>query len=293
MDPQTVPLVITDSASQLLPEEASKLGIEVVPLAIYVNGKEYLDGIDITPSDLYQKMRTEQLEVNTAAPGVGQFYERFKKIFEQGGRAILCVMLSSQLSSAYNSAVDAANMIRAEYPAQKVLVFDSLTAAVAQGFLAIEAAKRLREGEDLESVFNFLNSARQKAGLIAVVETLKYLAQGGRIGKAAYLFGSALQIVPILTVNDEGVVAPASIIRKKGNIIPTMLSILKKQTGENSKIRISVMHADALEQAKILKQSLLGLYPGSSIAIEEFTPVMGAHTGPGLFGLGYLVDSDL
>jgi DegV family protein with EDD domain len=290
MKPQNTPVVVTGSAAQVPPEIASQLSIVILPLTIIVEGKEYLDGIDIFPSELYQKMRTQKIEVKTAAPNVGQYYACFKRIIDQQESDVLCITLSRQLSSDYNAVIDAAKMLSGEYPRNKVTVFDSLRAAAPQGLLAVEAAKRLRAGETIEDVVQYLMDARHRSGLIAALDSLDYLAQGGRIGKAAYLVGSVLQIVPILTINDEGIVAPSTIIRKKEKIIPGILSILAKETPGFTKLDLSVMHADAVEEAEVLRQSLKELYPMLDIPISEFTPVMGAHAGPGLIGLGYLYE---
>ena len=284
------PIVVTGSAAQVPPDLANQLGIEILPLTIIVEGRAYLDGIDLFPGDLYQKMRTQMMEVKTAAPNIGQYYECFKRIIDQQERDVLCISLSGKLSSDYNAAVDAAKMISGENPRNKVTVFDSLRAAAPQGLLSIEAAKQLNAGEKIEDVVQYLMDARHKTGLIAALDSLDYLAQGGRIGKAAYLVGSVLQIVPILTINDEGIVAPSTIIRKKEKIIPGILSILAKETPSFTKLGLSVMHADAVEEAEVLRQSLKELYPMLDIPISEFTPVMGAHAGPGLIGLGYLYE---
>ena len=292
MKPQNTPVVVTGSAAQVPPEIASQLGIVILPLVIIVEGKEYLDGIDLFPSDLYQKMRTQKIEVKTAAPNVGQYYACFKRIIDQQESDVLCISLSGKLSSDYTAAVDAAKMLSGEYPRNKVTVIDSLRAAAPQGLLAVEAAKRLRAGETIEDVVQYLMDARHRSGLIAALDSLDYLAQGGRIGKAAYLVGSVLQIVPILTINDEGIVAPSTIIRKKEKIIPGILSILAKETPGFTKLGLSVMHADAVEEAEVLRQSLKELYPTLDIPISEFTPVMGAHAGPGLIGLGYFFEKD-
>jgi len=290
MKPQNTPVVVTGSAAQVPPEIASQLGIVILPLVIIVEGKEYLDGIDLFPSDLYQKMRTQKIEVKTAAPNVGQYYACFKRIIDQQESDVLCISLSGKLSSDYTAAVDAAKMLSGEYPRNKVTVIDSLRAAAPQGLLAVEAAKRLRAGETIEDVVQYLMDARHRSGLIAALDSLDYLAQGGRIGKAAYLVGSVLQIVPILTIDDEGIVMPSTIIRKKEKIIPGILSILAKETPGFTKLGLSVMHADAVEEAEVLRQSLKELYPTLDIPIGEFTPVMGAHAGPGLIGLGYLYE---
>jgi EDD domain protein, DegV family len=290
MKTQNTAVVVTGSVAQVPPEIASQLGMVILPLTINIAGKDYLDGIDIFPGELYQKMRTQKLEVKTAAPSVGQYYEGFKRIIDQKGCDVLCITLSRQLSSGYNAAVVAAQMISNEHPLSKVIVFDSLLVAAPQGLLAIEAAKQLQAGLSLEEVVQYLTNARHRSGLIAALDSLDYLAQGGRIGKAAYLVGSALQIIPILSINKEGIVAPSRVVRNKENVIPTIISILTKQTSGFKKLDISVTHADAQEKAEALKQSLNECYPSLEIPISEFSPVMGAHTGPGLIGLGYLFE---
>ena len=278
--------VVTGSAAQVPPDLAKQLGIEILPLKIYVNGKEYLDGIDLSPSDLYQKMRSDKIDVKTAAPSVGQYYECFKNILEQGDRDILCITLSSKLSSDYLSAVNAADMAQEEFQTAKVIVYDSFAAAVPQGFLAIEAAQRLQRGESIDSVVNYLNTARQRTGFLAALDTLSYLSQGGRIGRAAFLVGDAFQLKPILTLK-EGIVAPEAIVRTEDKIISRITSIVKKKTEGCQKLSLSVMQADAPIRANKLRQMLLELYPSIEIPILEFTPVMGAHAGPGLVGVGY------
>ncbi len=290
MKTQNTAVVVTGSVAQVPPEIASQLGMVILPLTINVAGKDYLDGIDIFPGELYQKMRTQKLEVKTAAPSVGQYYECFKRIIDQKGCDVLCITLSRQLSSGYNAAVIAAQMISNEHPMSKVIVFDSLLVAAPQGLLAIEAAKQLQAGLSLEEVVQYLTNARHRSGLLAALDSLDYLAQGGRIGKAAYLVGSALQIIPILSINKEGIVAPSRVVRNKENVIPAIISILTKQTSGFKKLDISVTHADAQEKAEALKQSLNECYPSLEIPISDFSPVMGAHTGPGMIGLGYLFE---
>jgi DegV family protein with EDD domain len=235
-------------------------------------------------------MRTQKIEVKTAAPNVGQYYECFKRIIDQQGCDILCITLSHKLSSDYNAAVNAAMMTSAEYPMNKVTIFDSLRATAPQGLLAVEAAKQLEAGVTIEEVVQYLMDARFRSGMIVALETLDYLAQGGRIGKAAHLVGNALKIIPIITINDEGIITPSTIIRKRENLISTILSMLAKQTLGNTKLDLSVMHADALEKAEELRLSLNKLYPTIDIPISECTPVIGAHVGPGLIGLGYLYE---
>ena len=282
--------VITGSAAQVPKETAEALKIDILPLLIYIDGKEYHDGIDISPGELYQRMRLNQMEVKTAAPTVGQYYQAFKNSIEGGAKEILCVTLSSKLSADYSSAKNAANLVKTENPESKIFVFDSRRAAVPQGLLTIEAAERLNAGQSMEDVLTYLENAWQKSSLIAALDTLEYLNRGGRIGQAAIYVGSTLRILPIVYLNDEGIVAPAAILRGKNKIIPTLVSQLKKRTEGYQKIQLSVMHADALERAEELKEAIQEAFPLNDIPIDELTPVMGAHTGPGLLGLGYLFE---
>ena len=108
--------VITGSVAQVPKETAEALGIDILPLLIYIDGKEYHDGIDIFPGELYQRMRLNQMEVKTAAPTVGQYYQAFKNSIEGGAKEILCVTLSSKLSADYSSAKNAANLVKTENP---------------------------------------------------------------------------------------------------------------------------------------------------------------------------------
>jgi len=141
MNPQNIPTVVTGSAAQVSKNWQHSTALKSLPLGIYVDGKEYQDGINLLPGELYQKMRAEKLEVKTTAPSIGQYYKCFKQIFDNGNNEILCLTLSGKLSSDFNSASAAAEMIRSEYPAKTLMIFDSLRAAAPQGLLAVEAAK--------------------------------------------------------------------------------------------------------------------------------------------------------
>lgn len=290
MSKEIAATVITGSAAQVPKEVAQKLGMAIIPLIIYIDGKEYQDGINITPGELYQRMRTNQMVVKTAAPTVGQYYEVFKWELENGAKEILCVTLSGKLSADFSAAKNAANLIKTEIPESKIFIFDSRRAAAPQGLLAIEAAEKLNPGTPMEEVIAYLESHWQKTSLIAALDTLEYLNQGGRIGKAAIYVGSSLHILPVVFLNNEGIVAPAAVLRRKDKIIPTLVSLLQKQTNGYKKIHLAVMHADALEQAEELRKAIQEVIPENDIPIDEFTPVMGAHAGPGLLGLGYLYE---
>jgi DegV family protein with EDD domain len=284
--------VVTGSVAQIPQEIAEELNIQVIPFIVYVNGEEHRDGVDIKPGELFNSMRTEQLDVKTAAPTVGDYYTSFKNLYESGIRKILCITLSNKLSSAYSAAVNAANLVQSETSGLEIVVFDSHRAAVPQGFLAIEAAKKINVGESFQDVVAYVNAEWRKTGINAALDTLSYAAKGGRLGKAANYVGSALKILPILHLSDDGVVAPATVLRNKAKIIPTIINRIIKETEGYTYIKLGVMQADAYEAAEELRDEVKKRFPQyhEEIRIDEFTPVLGAHAGPGLIGLGYLCE---
>ncbi|HQN62326.1 MAG TPA: DegV family protein, partial [Flexilinea sp.] len=157
-------VVVTDSAAQVPKEAIDKYGIEVIPLLISFDNKNYLDGIDISAQELYQKMRNDKIVPKTSAPTIMQFYQIFEKHIKEGVSEILFVSLSSKLSSTYNAALDATKMIREKYHDCEIVIYDSLMATIAQGFLAIEAAQRFEQGMSLKNVVTFLDGARKRTG---------------------------------------------------------------------------------------------------------------------------------
>lgn len=284
--------VVTGSVAQIPQEIAEELNIQVIPFIIYVNGEEHRDGVDLKPGELFNRMRTEQVDVKTAAPTVGDYYTNFKNLYERGIRKILCITLSNKLSSAYSAAINAASIIQTDFSDLKVVVIDCLRVVVPQGLLVIEAAKKIDAGESFDDVVAYVNAQWKKTGLYVALDTLSYIAKGGRIGKAANYVGSALKILPILQINDDGIVAPATVLRNKAKIIPTIINRVIKETEGYTYIKLGVMQADAYEAAEELRDEVKKRFPQyhEEIRIDEFTPVLGAHTGPGLIGVGYLYE---
>jgi DegV family protein with EDD domain len=178
-------------------------------------------------------------------------------------------------------------MLKEEYPGKKVIVFDTGTATIAQGFLAIHAARAVQNGADFERIVTDARDERTKVGFVVMLETLTYLARGGRIGKAAYLVGNQINIKPIITIGKEGVVAPVGIIRGEKKLMKKLVDCMANRIGDKLLKQIAVIHADNLEKAEQLKQLTQERFNLEEIFITDLTPVMGAHAGPGVLGLGY------
>jgi DegV family protein with EDD domain len=280
-------MVVTDSVAQIPPEMAQHYNIGVIPFSIIIGDQSYKDGIDILPTDLYQRMRTEDILPSTSQPSVGEYIHFFKNCLDQGAKSILYFSVSEKLSGAFSTATKAAHLLEEEYPEKEIRVFDSGTATIAQGYLAIKTARAASEGQKMDRLVELAQATRPRVGFIAMFETLYYLERGGRIGKAAYLAGSLINIKPLITIDREGLVAPLGNIRGDKNVLKRLVDCMAKEIGERAPIQVAVMHADEVEKAEQLKQITQERFNVSVYLTCEFTPVMGAHAGPGVLGLGY------
>ena len=281
--------VMTGSPAQLSVAQAKEYNIEVVPFLIQMKGEVFLDGVDITPAEVYGYMRTHQEVPTTAPPSIGTFHQKFKDLFEREYQHIIYLSLSKKLSSEYVTACSVAETLNSQYTDRKVHVVDSTVIASPQGFLALGAAERVQGGKTVEDILNWLKQASQRAGLVGSLESLDFLAKGGRIGKASHLLGSLLDIIPILSVK-EGEVCPLSIRRGSKALAAAILKIVQDLIKGYQKLRIAVMHTDAPEKAAALQRISQEVLSGEEIPVCDMTPLMGIHVGPGAFGLGYMFE---
>jgi DegV family protein with EDD domain len=279
--------VLTDSVAQVPAELAVQMGISVVPLVVQINGKLYHDGIDLDLAELYKRMREEKIIPSTIAPAPGEFKDAMSAAFQAGARELLCITLSSKLSSCYNNACLAADLIREENPESRIEVLDSLNAAASEGFMVTAAARAAARGDSLQAIMQAAREVRSRTSLVASFETLEYLARGGRIGKVAYMMGSLINIKPVVTVDKDGTVAPVVKARSMQHALQAMLDYVEKKVKGCRKLYLTILEADAAEQASRLRDLALTQLKPVEIQNSVFTPVMGVHTGPGLIGLVY------
>jgi DegV family protein with EDD domain len=279
--------ILTDNVAQIPPEIAKKHLVDIIHFTIIIEGKSYKDGIDIFPSDIYQQMRTEEISPKTSQPALGEYLNFFKTHLENGYQNLLYLTLPKDLSGAYSTATTAAHLVEQEFPGRRIAVIDARTTTIAQGFLALSAARAAQEGANIEQLTRLIEEERSKVGFLAMLETLKYLQRGGRIGKAAYLVGNMINIKPIITIDKDGNVAPLGNIRGEKKCLIKLVDCMASQLNGRIPSRGAVMHADDLEKAEQLKQLTQECFGLKDILITDFTPVMGAHAGPGVLGLGY------
>ncbi len=272
--------IVTDSSANLPEELVREYEITVVPIYLYWNGVTYRDGVDISPRELYRRLKESTVLPKTSAPSVGDFLKTYLSLAPQA-EAIISIHLPPTLSATYEAARTAAQMVEGA----KVYVANAHTAAAGQGLVVLEAARLARQGIDPESIVKRVEEIGQRTHIFAFLSTLKYLYFGGRIGLASALLGSALQLCPVLYLRD-GIADVWSKPRTRSKALQELLKIAEQKIG-NRRVHIAVMHGDALEDALYLKEEISRRFDCAELFVTEFTPVMGAHTGPGLVGIAF------
>ena len=283
-------VILTDSVAQIPSDLAQQYHIGVIPLSVIIEEKSYRDGVDILPAELYQRMRTEGILPRTSQPSVGEYLDFFRRHLEKDTQSVIYFSLTAKLSGAFSTALKAAHLLEEEYPEKKVVIFDTGTATIAQGLIAIHAARAVQKGANIERVIELAQEECSKVGFVVMLETLTYLERGGRIGKAAYLVGNLMNVKPILTIDEEGLVAPIGNIRGEKKVVERLVDCMADRIGDKVPTQIAVMHADETEKAEQLKKLAQERFNLEEIFITDFTPVMGAHAGPGVIGLAYQLE---
>jgi DegV family protein with EDD domain len=274
--------IVTDSTATLPKDLVEELDIRVVPVVLVFGGETYRDGVDITPEEVYRRLRSGEGIPTSAAPSVGDFLRVYATAGQQAS-TIVSIHMSPKLSSTHTVATAAGELL----DDVEVRVVDCQTAAIGQGFVVLEAARAAAAGATLDEVQRRIEEVAPKVSLLFTLDSLEYLRRGGRIGGAAAMAGSLLQIRPVLYLS-EGRVKVFSKPRTKHRAVALILRQMEKQVGGRP-IRAAVLHADALREAEELRQSVADRFDCAELLISEFTPVMGAHTGPGLLGVAFYV----
>lgn len=278
--------IVTDSTAYLPKEYLSQYNISVVPLVVIWGEETYEDGVTIQPDEFYQRLKTAKVMPSTSQVSIYNMQKAFEKLVEEGNE-VLGVFISSKLSGTLQSAIQGREGLGSAK--EKVSIFDSNTTAMAMGFQALAAARAAQAGESLQNCIKIAEQARNNTGVFFAVDTLEFLHRGGRIGGAQRLLGTALNLKPILTIND-GKVDALERIRTKSKAIERVHDIVAEKTAGKSNIRLATLNANAANEASALLQRASATL-GAVESIESMvSPVIGTHVGPGTVGLAYMTD---
>ena len=277
-------IVLTDSTAYIPEDLLSKYNIKTVPLSLIWGDETFQDGIDIQPDDFYKRLATAKLMPSTSQPSPMTMKIEYEKLLEEGYE-ICGIFISSKLSGTMDSSLQALDMI--EKGNEKIEIIDSLSTSMSMGFQAIAAAKAAQTGASLSECKRIAEDARDKTGILFVVDTLEFLHRGGRIGGAQRLLGTALNFKPILELQD-GKIESVEKVRTKKKAYNRMLDLLVEKIGEAPNIHLASINANAESDANSLLEKAAELLNPIETVSSVLSPVIGNHVGPGTVGIAYM-----
>lgn len=275
--------LIADSACDLSKEDIEDNNIKMLPLRIIYKNREYIDRINISPEEVYSNLNKEIPK--TSLPSMEDIKQLFINLKGEGYTHVIAICISSGLSGTYNTI----KLISEQFPEIKSYVYDSLTLSAATGAIVLECAKLIESGMPFEEIICKLPYFRSKVKIYYVLETLKYLIAGGRIGKVSGTVGEFLNIKPIISVNDEGVYYTYAKARGRKQSLSKLADIAKEHLN-SKRCKVWVVHGGSQEDGMLLRETILKYSNISKMTFGNISPALGVHTGPGLIGLIILED---
>ena len=240
--------IITDSTTYLPKDLSEGLNINIVPTVVIWDGKELRDGVDIQPGEFYERLAKAETMPTTSQPSPAAFKDMYEKL-------------------------------------QKVM--DGHSASMGTGWALLEAAKAAKAGKSLQDCAAIAKKAGDHTGLMLLVDTLEFLHRGGRIGGGARFLGTALNLKPILEVQ-EGRLEPRERVRTKGKALARVLDLVEERIGGRTPLHLAVVHANAEADAKALLDEAKTRFSPSMTALSAVSPSVGTHTGPGTLGVAFM-----
>src|SRR3954449_5840949 len=282
--------VVADTTSYLPRELLAEHDIREVSLYVGLEGDQEREA-DITDLHaFYERLRISDQTVTTSQPSVGDFISVYEPLLADG-KEIVSIHLSSGISGTCESALQARERLTAEGKGgERIHVYDSRSSAGGQGMVVIAAATASAEGADGPDTLAAAERCREELQMWFAIDTLEYLRKGGRIGAAQAWLGSALQIKPILTLGEE--ITPVERVRTRRRAFERLVDYARQRRDEGADAWV-VQHVHDLESAQRLVDQCRELFGCDPVFVSEVGPVIGAHTGPGLLGVGGTPSSTL
>jgi DegV family protein with EDD domain len=269
--------IVTDSTADLPPQLAASRSITVVPLTLNFEGGSLLDGVDIQPDEFYRRLPSATTHPTTSQPSPGRFAEAYASLLA-GHDSIVSIHISEKLSGTYASARQAADMT----DPKRIRVVDSELVSMSLGLITLVASSMAAGGAEAETIEAKVLEMRSHIQTYFSVATLEFLRRGGRIGRASALLGSVLQVKPVLCIRD-GLVTPLERVRTFDRALNRIVE-LTRETDRGHGVCVIVGHANAEADAERIGRELEPV--AETLMIQPLGPVVGAHAGPGVVGVG-------
>ncbi len=276
--------IVTDSAACIPRALQRELNIHVIPFELVWDGVVYRNGEMLTPTEFYRRFRTARTFPTTSQPPLGAFTSLYARLWRDYA-GIVSIHVASEMTGTVRTARLAADQLLSERAAP-IVVLDSRTATIAQGFVVIAAGRAAARGASLQEVVDAAERVTPRVDFFATLKTLEHVHRGGRLGEAAILLGNQLKITPILNLKN-GKVSVVGVTRAWKPALERIVELTIERAQNLPRVRASVFHADALADAEWLSDQLAARLTFEEFYITEFSTVMGAHTGPDVVGVAF------
>jgi len=270
--------LVTDSTAYLPQEIVQKYDIRVVPLFVHFGKEAFKEGVELSNEAFYTRLQGAAELPTTSQPSAGDFLQVFQEL---AGHEIVTLTISQKLSGTWSSAMAAAQML----PEAKITVIDSRSTSAGLQLMVEAAAQAIETGASSTEVVALVEEIKAKMYLLFVVDTLEYLAKGGRIGNAKAFLGTLLKVKPILILED-GAIEPLEQVRSKRKAVSRMLELVEERLdGQALQPRVGIAQALVQAEAEAVAQEIVDRLGCARPVISELGPVVGTHTGPGVIGV--------
>ncbi|MEW6228556.1 MAG: DegV family protein [Bacillota bacterium] len=269
--------IVTDSGASLPQELIEEYDVTVVPLGIQFGSDAYRDGIDITREEFYERLNGPDVPC-TSQPAPAEFISIYRKLLERA-KTIISIHITSTGSGTYQ----VANLAKASFPDADIEVVDSLSASMGTGFMVLAAAEAVRGGKTKDEILRILTELRSRISAYAVINSVKHLLKSGRIHKGQALIASLLSIKPLVSVK-EGVVEVVDRVRTYQAALERLVE-LTRDAARDSRVRVSVVHGNALAEARRLRERLKTVLDCGEIIVSDIGAPLAVHGGPGIIGV--------
>ncbi|TVP92563.1 DegV family protein [Alkalibacterium sp.] len=275
--------VLTDSGSDVPEAVKNEFDVKVIPLKILFEDGEYVDKVDITAEEVYERMEKEIPK--TSLPDGEMIKGIFDDIKAEGYEKVMVVTISSGLSGTNNMI----RVVAEQFEGLDIYVLDTKNIGIGSGFTVVEAAKQVAAGVDWDTLKTNLEKSKEKATVFFHVPTLEYLQKGGRIGLVQSVVGSMMNLKPIITCNEEGIYHTVAKVRGKAKSVSKTLQLVEEFASTSTKYNLAIAYGGktALKEAEAIRLEMQEKLPNfEDFFFDQISPALGVHTGPGLIGIG-------
>lgn len=270
--------VVTDSTSDIPLEMVNRYGITVIPATVNLGDQSYLDGVELSRAELYERLPELDGQITTAAPGPGSFTEVYERLADEGATQILSIHVAASLSGMLNAA--RAGAVATERV--KVTLFDSEQLTMGLGLMAIAAAKAASLGQSMPEIVDMLEQIAGRTYVIGLLDTLEYLRRSGRVNWAVFGIGTLLRIKPLVKVH-RGEVSMLDKVRTSQRALDRFIALVSEMAPFEE---MAILHTHAIDKLETFRQRLQFLIPPDrEVPAVELTPALGVHLGPGGLGI--------